>query len=60
MYIKVAHFNGVRDCWTYNIYSDKNRIVCESAGLWWTVRGAVCAAIKLAIDLDIEYKETGL
>ncbi len=60
MYIKVVYFSGEYDFWAYNIYSNKNRIVCESAGLWHTKAGAVRAAIKLAIDLDIDYRETKL
>ena len=60
MYIKVVYFSGEYDFWAYSIYSNKNRIVCESAGLWHTKDGAIRAAIKLAIGLDIDYRETKL
>ncbi len=59
MYIKVRKLEGMLlKVLIYNIYSDKNKIVCESTKRWRTSGGAVRAAIKLAVALGIEYRES--
>ncbi len=58
MYIKVRKLIPWDKQWDYVICSDKKRIICTSIESWKTVGGAVRAAIKLAIDLGIEYRET--
>ncbi len=58
MYIKVKKW--AIHSYEYNIYAANNIIICRSINGWQTIGGAVRAAIKLAIDLGIEYRETKL
>ena len=57
MYIKVKSWSNMYE---YYIYTANNIAICRSISAWQTVGGAVRAAIKLATDLRIEYKETKL
>ena len=58
MYIKIRKWSiGIYE---YHIYTTNNVKICSSTNNWRTIRGAVCAAIKLATDLGIEFRETEL
>lgn len=57
MYVKVRKPAWGPGLWDYVIYSDKKRIICVSKEWWATVGGAARAAIKLATDLGIEFRE---
>ncbi|KKN48372.1 hypothetical protein LCGC14_0653190 [marine sediment metagenome] len=55
MYIKV------RKSWhkyEYAIYTANKIARSQSIKSWWTIGGAIRAAIKLATDLGIEFRET--
>ena len=58
MYIKIRKWGST--LWEYCIYSANNARICSSTSSWGTVGGVVRAAVKLATDLGIEYKETKL
>ncbi len=57
MYIKIY---PLANYYAYAIYAANHKRICESFNYWEKKSRAIKAAIKLAIDLDIEYKETGL
>lgn len=56
MYIKIRSLAS-DNFYSYVIYAANHKRICESFNYWQTIGGAVRAAIKLAIDLGIEFRE---